>query len=285
MIRLLKRLGAGVGILLGLVIVLALATIAGAGLLYDLRAPALTSGGQLQDSAQYVQMSDGARIAVDVFLPPHMQAGAKLPVLIKATPYWRGARLGFLGKALTQLHVIPSLGDPDTPLMTARGYAVMAVDTRGTGASFGAQKTAFDDREVKDYDELISWAAHQPWSNGRVGAYGFSYRGMLADQMAGLGNPALKAIAPSFDFTDLYLVLYPGGVFNAYFAKAWGDQTGLLNRGVAPCPGFVCHLIVAGPKPVDDDRGGALLAKAIAGHGASYNMESCGRAAPHRDDR
>ena len=130
---------------------------------------------------------------------------------------------------------IKAPADADTPMLTRRGYAVMAVDTRGSGASFGSQKVAFDDREVKDYDELITWAARQPWSSGRVGAYGFSYRGMLANQMAGLGNPALKAIAPSFDFTDLYLVLYPGGVFDSYFAKAWGDQTGLLNRGIAPC--------------------------------------------------
>ena len=285
MVRLLKRIILGAGILVGAVILLAVLTVGGAGLVYDLRAPVRTSGGLLQDNAQYVQMSDGTRIAVDVLLPPHMQAGAKVPVLIKATPYWRAYRLGFLGKALTELHLIPPLADPDTPMITARGYAVMAVDTRGAGASFGTQKIAFDDRERQDYDELISWAARQPWSSGRVGAYGFSYRGMLADQMAGLGNPSLKAIAPSFDFTDLYLVLYPGGVFNAYFAKAWGDQTGLLNRGIVPCPGFVCHLIVAGPKPVDADPGRVLLAKAIAEHAANYNMETCGRAAPDRDDR
>jgi putative CocE/NonD family hydrolase len=285
MIRLLGWVGAAVGILLGAAVLLVVVMIGGAGIAYDLRAPARTVGGDLQDVAQYVTMSDGVRIAVDVFLPPHMQAGAKVPVLIKATPYWRGYRLGFLGKALVELHAIPAPDEPDPPVLTARGYAVMAVDTRGTGASFGSQKIAFDDRELKDYDELISWAARQPWSNGRVGAYGFSYRGMLATQMAGLGNPALKAIAPSFDFTDLYLVLYPGGVFDSYFAKAWGDQTGLLNRGVVPCPGWVCHLVVAGPKPVDADRDGALLARAIAGHAANYNMTACSRAAPDRDDR
>ena len=203
MIRILKWIDAGVRLLAGAVVLLAVVVIGGAGIAYDLRPPARTSGGAVQDTAQYVTMSDGVRVAVDVFLPPHMQAGAKVPVLIKATPYWRAYRLGLLGKALIELHAIPAPSDPDTPMLTARGYAVMAVDTRGTGASFGSQKIAFDDRELKDYDELISWAARQPWSNGRVGAYGFSYRGMLATQMAGLGNPALKAIAPSFDFTDL----------------------------------------------------------------------------------
>jgi hypothetical protein len=279
-----KWIFAGVGILLGAALLLGLLIIGGAGLLYDLRAPARTPAGQPVNTAEYVTMSDGARIAVDVFLPPNLQPDQKVPVLIKATPYWRAYGLGFIGKALVELHAIKPPADADTPMLTARGYAVMAVDTRGTGASFGSQKIAFDDREVKDYDELISWAARQPWSSGRVGAYGFSYRGMLADQMAGLGNPALKAIAPSFDFTDLYLVLYPSGVFDSYFAKAWGDQTGLLNRGIAPCPGIVCHLIVSGPKHVDADQDGKLLAQAIAAHAANYNMQICGRAAPNRDD-
>jgi len=81
MIRLLKWIGAGVGILVGAAVLLIVVVIGGAGMAYDLRAPARTAGGDLQDTAQYVTMSDGVRIAVDVFLPPHMQAGAKVSSL------------------------------------------------------------------------------------------------------------------------------------------------------------------------------------------------------------
>jgi putative CocE/NonD family hydrolase len=284
MAKLLKRIGLAFCALLGAAVVLTPVVILAAGAAYDMRPPPRTPGGLALDTAEYVRMGDGARIAVDVYLPRTLKAGQRVPVLIKATPYWRGYRFGFLAKAVLALGLVPTPADPDTAILNDRGYAVMVVDTRGTGASFGSQKIAFDDREMKDYDELIGWAAQQSWSNGRVGAYGFSYRGILATSMAAFGNPALKAIAPSFDFTDLYLVMYPGGVFNSRFVQAWSDQTATLNQGAAPCEGMFCHLLITGPKPVDTDRDGRLLAEAISEHAANYNVFACARAAPDRDD-
>ena len=103
MIRLLKWTAMGFALLSASVIVIAAVTVVVAGVLYDLRSPARTAGGLRQDTAQYIQMSDGVRIAVDVFLPPSLKAGQEIPVLIKATPYWRAYRLGFLGKALVDV--------------------------------------------------------------------------------------------------------------------------------------------------------------------------------------
>ena len=110
--------------------------------------------------------------------------------MIKGTPYWRGGALTFLGKALSELG-LPVMPDSSrtSASSTQRGYAVIAVDTRGTGASFGHQDILLDAPEVEDFGEIIDWTARQPWSNGRVGAYGFSYRGMLAVSMASLGRP------------------------------------------------------------------------------------------------
>jgi hypothetical protein len=283
-VRALAKIAVGAGILVVTLIVIAAAVVAAAGILYDHRKPQLTAGGLRRDTAQYIRMSDGTPIAVDIWLPPTLATGQRVPVLIKATPYWRGSRPGFLGKALVELGA-PAPGEMDIPALNRRGFAIMVVDTRGTGASFGAQKAPFDDREIGDYGELIDWAARQPWSSGAVGAYGFSYRGMLAVDMASLGKRSLRAVAPSFDFTDLYLVVHPGGVFASYFANAWGALTAGLNRGLAPCSGLICHLIVAGPKPVDADTGGALLKEAIAAHAADYDMAACARAAPNRDDK
>jgi len=285
MVRIIKWIAIGIGGLGLALVVIAGLVLLGAATLYDLRKPVLTAGGERQDTALYVRMGDGAKIAVDVWLPPTLPAGQRVPVLINATPYWRGYDLGFLGKALVELHAIAPPDESDTPLLNRRGYAVLTVDTRGTGASFGSQKIAFDDREIDDFGDLIGWAARQPWSNGKVGAYGFSYRGMLATDMAALHNPALKAIAPSFDFTDLNLVTHPGGVLDSYFVAAWGAQTAALNRGVVPCPGAICHLIVAGPKRVDVDRDGLLVKQAINEHAANYDMNACARAAPDRDDK
>ncbi|HZZ90871.1 MAG TPA: CocE/NonD family hydrolase, partial [Caulobacteraceae bacterium] len=183
---------------------------------------------------------------------------------------------------LTQLGATILPDDPDIGILNGRRYAVISVDTRGTGASFGHQDILLDQPEVQDFGEVIDWSARQPWSNGRVGAYGFSYRGMLAVSMASLDRPALRAIAPSFDFTDLYQATYPGGVFNEVFLRKWGTQTAALNRGEPPCPG-ICRWLVAGPLPADADRDGALLRAATAEHARNYDVFACAQHAPWRD--
>ncbi len=158
------------------------------------------------------------------------------------------------------------------------------VDTRGTGASFGHVAIMMDDREIADFGEIVDWAAAQPWSNGRVGAYGFSYRGMLATDTASLGRKALRAIAPSFDFTDIYLTANPGGILSDAFLQDWGAITKGLNNGQYPCDG-ICKLLVAGPERVDVDTDGTLAKDAIAAHGANYDVYACARMAPDRDSR
>src|SRR5262249_24526398 len=155
--------------------------------------------------------------------------------------------------------------------------AVVIADTRGTGASFGHQDILFSDREIADFGELIDWTANQSWSNGRIGAYGFSYRGILAANMASLGRPALKAVAPSFDFPDVFLTAHPGGVFNEYFIRTWATQTASANRGTLPC-GLPCKLLVAGPKRVDADVDGVQLKQAVAEHAANHDVYTCMRA-------
>jgi uncharacterized protein len=279
----LLRLVMGLGALVAAAAVVLCVTLVAAGLLYRDPARALTPAGLPRGASVYLPTRDGTRIAATIWLPSELRSGQRVPALIKGTPYWRGGALTFLGKALSELglEVIPP--EADIGILNQRGYAVIAVDTRGTGASFGHQDTLLDGPEVEDFGAVIDWTARQPWSNGRVGAYGFSYRGMLAVSMASLGRPQLRAIAPSFDFTDLYLTTYPGGVFNETFLKKWGDQTATLNRGEPPCSG-VCRWLVAGPRPVDADRDGALLKAAIAEHAGNYDVFACSGRAPYRDD-
>ena len=62
-------------------------------------------------------------------------------------------------------------------LFNRAGFALVVVDARGTGASFGTRTGELSEREIADYGELIDWIAAQPWSNGRVGVYGGSYEG------------------------------------------------------------------------------------------------------------
>jgi uncharacterized protein len=277
-----KRLANLLGRVIATIILIIVATVAASGFIYLGKARERTAGGMLRYTSHYLPMSDGTRIAIDIALPKVLKPGDKIPALIKGTPYWRASRLTFLGGALAELGLLRGLpNEPDVVLLNDRGYAVITADTRGTGASFGHVNIMFDNREVSDFGELIDWAAEQSWSNGRVGAYGFSYRGVLAVDMASLDRPALKAVAPSFDFPDLYLTAYPGGVFSNRFIKDWSTLTMALNEGGLPFG----HLLIAGPKRVDADEGGAVLTRAIADHARNWNVYDCISKAPNRNDK
>jgi putative CocE/NonD family hydrolase len=283
--RVLKWAAIGLGGLLVTVVVAALLAIAIGATLFVAQSRATVPAGYARNTSLYVTSRDGTKIAVDVWLPAQLARGQRVPALIKATPYWRGRELSLVGKAFAYF-VAPNLAmEPDVALLNQRGYAVLTVDARGTGASFGTLKIMFSDAEVNDYASIADWITNQPWSNGKVGAYGFSYRGISAANMASLSNSSIGAVAPLFDLTDLYLVGYPGGAYAKYLMTAWGAQTRELNDGRVPCEGdLLCKLAINGPKPVDSDANGVLLQQAIAEHAANYNVHDCTRAAPARDD-
>jgi len=249
-------------------------------------APANTGqAGGARDVSLYVPAGDGVKIAIDVWLPKDLPAGQRIPALMKGTPYWRAPEFTALGKKMAGSPPV----EADVKALNERGYAVVGIDARGTGASFGAIRIMFSDAEISDYGAVADWITAQPWSNGKVGAYGFSYRGMTAANIASLPNPSIKAVAPLFDISDLYLLAYPGGAFEQYLLSTWSAQTHLLNSGVEACNGDKgCEQVVRGPKPVDADIGGpgdhAMLKAAIAEHAGNYNVHDCVRAAPARDD-
>jgi putative CocE/NonD family hydrolase len=240
------------------------------------------TAGAAAHSSLYLTADDGTKIAIDVSLPESLRPEQHTPALIKGTPYWRARKLTQLGESKA-----PELAlEADVATLNERGYAVITVDARGTGASFGAIKILFGDSEISDYGTVADWITRQPWSNGKVGAYGFSYRGMTAANIASLPKSSIKAVAPLFDLSDLYLLVYPGGAFEKYLVTAWGAQTRQLNAGKMPCNSDpVCEQMIQGPKPVDADPGGILLRQAIAEHAANFNVYDCLRASPARDDR
>jgi len=284
--RFLKWLGIGIVGLLGLSAIVAVVAILIGTLLFDHRTSATVPAGLARNSSVYVTSADGTKIAIDVWLPQTLKPGQHAPALIKATPYWRGRQLTWIGKALVTF-LAPDLAiEPDIAILNARGYAVVVVDARGTGASFGTLKIMFSDAEVNDYSSIADWIAKQSWSNGKIGAYGFSYRGISAANMASLSNPHIRAVAPLFDLTDLYLLAYPGGTFAQYLLTAWGAQTRQLNDGLVPCQdSLLCEIGIEGPKPVDADSDGSMLRAASAAHGTNYDVRRCTRAAPARDDK
>ena len=62
----------------------------------------------------------------------------------------------------------------------SHGYAVLVQDVRGRGDATGPADGSFGGfaQEAADGAATLAWLRQQPWCNGRVGSYGFSYQGL-----------------------------------------------------------------------------------------------------------
>jgi uncharacterized protein len=251
------------------------------------------AGGLKRNTAVYVKMTDGTPIAVDIWLPPDIKVGERLPVLTMTTRYWRATAVGWLQRALYGI----GLGNegfttgPFVDFMQKRRFIILQVDARGTGASGGDRLGEWAPAEVKDYGEVAHWASQQAWSNGNIGAVGGSYEGNAAELYASTGEPSIKAVAPLYDDFDPQMHnSNPGGVFNTGFISLWGKMTGAMDRNdictVAEASGPMCLFtkwMVPGVKPIDADASGAQLA-AILKARKSNNVLNGLSGVEYRDD-
>ena len=154
---------------------------------------------------------DGVHLDTNVF---HPRAVGRAGVILFRTPYGKGNNL-----------------PPGYGLFLDRGFVVVTQDVRGRGLSDGV----FDslNHEGEDGYDTIEWIARQPWSNGRVGMTGGSYRGIVQWKAAVLDNPHLKAICPVVagwnDYTDRFYSR--GGALKLEHRLVWLSEN-------MPAPGF-----------------------------------------------
>ena len=232
----------------------------------------------MERKSRYVSMRDGVNIAVDVLLPKGLPEGMRLPAVFIPTRYWRSWDLRFGLDALLGTSTLQRL-------LVTYGYAVVLVDARGSGASFGSRKYPWSPDELRDYAQLMDWAISQPWCDGALAATGISYSGTCAEFMAGLEHPALKAVIPQFSLYDTYTdIAYPGGVFNLWFVQNWSIFNRQLDdlsvpRAIGPLGG----MLVRGPRPVPPKGSGDLEA-ALKEHKANVDILMAARQALCRDD-
>lgn len=228
-----------------------------------------TPAGYGRSESHYVDMRDETKIAVEVWFPPDIAVDQKVPTLVRATRYGRAQNIGLGVRvlvALGRMSADPNL-QPDVRTLNAAGYAVVRVDARGSGASFGHRPVEWSQEEVADYGEVIDWITRQPWSNGRVGAYGVSYDGNAAELIAVTHHPALKAVAPMFSYFDPFQdLIRPGGVFDAWFIERWSAATASMDTRL-PCRRQLTRcwrekFLSDGIKPVAADPDGRLRAAA-----------------------
>lgn len=111
-----------------------------------------------------------------------------------------------------------------------QGFAVLAVDARGTGKSPGFLDP-MSPREIQDYHDAIEWAGSQPWCNGRVGLLGISYLAHTQWRVAALRPRHLAAIVPWEGFVDPYRDrTHHGGMLSNTFTTNWLERQVLVNQ-------------------------------------------------------
>src|SRR3954465_9570128 len=93
-------------------------------------------------------------------------------------------------------------------------FNYLLVQTRGTGDSDG-QFDALGPRTQKDVTEVLRWACHQPWSDGRLGLNGFSASAITIYNSLHRRLPCVKAAVLKSGTFELYRdLIWPGGIHN-----------------------------------------------------------------------
>lgn len=164
---------------------------------------------------EWVPMPDGTRLHARIWAPV---VDEPVPVLLEYLPYrlddWTAPRD-------SERH----------PWYAAHGYASVRVDIRGTGSSDGLFDDEYSVQELDDGIALIEWLAARPWSSGAVGAFGISWGGFNALQLAGRAPAALKAIVTVCSTDDRYDndVHYMGGAVLGIDMASWGGTMFAFN--------------------------------------------------------
>ena len=148
-----------------------------------------------------VAMSDGVRLATDVFLP----AGeGPWPVVLSRTPYNKagGSPTGYL----------------------RRGYAVVKQDMRGRFASEGENLpfVACGWGEHHDGADTVAWIRKQAWCSGKVATAGGSALGITQNLMAGAAPEGLVCQNIAVAAFSLYHhAAYVGGALRKSQIEGW----------------------------------------------------------------
>lgn len=217
-----------------------------------------------------VPMSDGLTLRANVYRPAK---DGRYPVVMLHGPYGKDTHMreapGFkdMWERLNRLQ--PDLcrksscrfmrwEAPDPERWIPDGYVVVHADSRGAGKTPGFM-SPWSPRETQDYAELITWAARQTWSNGRVGLLGVSYYAMNQWNVAALQPEGLAAIIPWEGALDRYRDdSHHGGIPALLFPRVWWEKQMIpvqFGNGLSPYRDALTGERVTGP-----EIGAAILA-------------------------
>ena len=238
----------------------------GASVTTGSRTPSVSSDQRWVRQSQYITVRDGTRLAADILRPVRDGAVVAQPLPV----IWILHRYG---RASVQNGSVQTIVDqlPWLRTLLEHEYVVVAVDARGSGASFGSDQGPLAPAAMADTYDVTEWLAAQPWSDGNIGMFGRSYMGAVQYIAASMAPPHLRAIFPEMFAFDMYAAFLPGGIPRTGFLPAVEAIMYLMDQGL-------------GAVPVDDDPHGTELAKAVKEHRANAYGLTAAAQLSFRDD-
>lgn len=247
--------------------------------------PALKERSEVRDGMHVdwnvpIPMDDGPVLRADVFRP--VKEG-RYPVLLTYGPYAKNLAFqdGYPSawQRMADKHPDVTAGSTnayqnwevvDPEKWVPHDYAIVRVDSRGTGCSPGIIDH-FSPRETKDFYDCIEWAGMQPWSNGKVGLNGISYYGINQWHVASLQPPHLAAMCVWEGAADWYRdMTHHGGILSTFWENWYDMQVKTVQYGAGERGGSsrVHGELVCGPETLSE----AELARNRADFGAEIAL-------------
>ncbi|MFM9372603.1 CocE/NonD family hydrolase [Streptomyces sp. Da 82-17] len=140
-----------------------------------------------EDEHLWIPMPDGTRLAARLWRPVSSDDDP-VPAVVEYIPY----RKRDLTAVRDSVH---------HPYLAGHGYACLRVDLRGTGESEGVLTDEYLEQELQDAEDVLAWAAEQPWCDGSTGMMGISWGGFNALMVAARKPASLRAVVIA-SFTD-----------------------------------------------------------------------------------
>lgn len=176
---------------------------------------------------QFITTSTGKRLSARVTLPANDRgspAAGPFPVILVQSAY----NTNLMSTGMTGLSGLAMLGVPD-PFLIKRGYALVAVDALGTGASEGSWELLGAEEQL-GFAEAVDWVEQQPWSNGKIGVAGVSYMGISSLYAAQQRPDSIDAVFASLPMGDAMRgTVGIGGLLNGVFMAEWMTITHNLS--------------------------------------------------------
>jgi predicted acyl esterase len=170
---------------------------------------------QLSPMVDSIPMTDGKKLAADIYIPAGMSSG---PVILVQTPYNR-LLYRFAGLPLQIGMNVDS-----------SKYIFIIADWRGFYGSSSAAYSGNPGHGEDGYD-VVEWIAQQSWSNQMIGTWGASALGRVQFMTAKKNPPHLTCICPLVAGPQYdYVEYYPGGDLRTEYL----EQLDGLGFGLSP---------------------------------------------------